>query len=75
MFGELLASVREAGAILRGEVKASRRFVVNADNVRAVRERSSLSIGIRRADRSKCKDSPEFGNRIVANQPDPRQRC
>lgn len=42
-FGELLASVREGGAILRGQRKPSRRFVVEASGVRAIRERTSLS--------------------------------
>jgi putative transcriptional regulator len=43
MFEELLESVREGGAILRGQKKPSRRFVINAAGVRAVRERTSLS--------------------------------
>jgi putative transcriptional regulator len=43
MFEELLESVREGGAILRGDKKASRRFVVEAASVRAIRERTSLS--------------------------------
>lgn len=43
VFEELLQSVREGGAILRGERKASRRFVVEASGVRAIRERTSLS--------------------------------
>lgn len=42
-FGELLASVREGGAILRGQHKPSRSFVVEASGVRAIRERTSLS--------------------------------
>ncbi len=42
-FGELLESVREGGAILRGTRKASRRFVVGAAGVRAIRERTRLS--------------------------------
>jgi len=42
-FGELLASVREGGAILRGQHKPSRSFVVEASAVRAIRERTSLS--------------------------------
>jgi len=42
-FGELLESVREGGAILRGERKPSRRFVVEASGVRAIRECTSLS--------------------------------
>ena len=43
MFEELLGSVREGGAILRGEKKPSRRFVIGASGVRAIRERTSLS--------------------------------
>ena len=43
MFDELLGSIREGGAILRGQKKPSRRFVVDAAGVRAVRERISLS--------------------------------
>ena len=43
MLAELLESVREGGAILRGETKPSRRFVVEAQGVRAIRERTSLS--------------------------------
>lgn len=43
MFDELLSSVREGGAILRGEKKASRRTVIDSSGVRAIRERTSLS--------------------------------
>ena len=43
LYGELLDSVREGGAILRGERKPSRRFVAGASGVRAVRERTGLS--------------------------------
>jgi putative transcriptional regulator len=43
MFEELLGSVREAGAILRGRQKASRRIVIRASGVRDIRERTSLS--------------------------------
>ena len=43
MFEELLRSVREAGAILRGRKKPSRRIVIGAAGVRAIRERTSLS--------------------------------
>ena len=42
-FGELLDIVREGGAILRGQRKPSRSFVVEASGVRAIRERTSLS--------------------------------
>ena len=43
MFDELLESVREGGAILRGQRKASRRFEVGSSGIRAIRERTSLS--------------------------------
>jgi len=42
MFEELLGSVHEAGAILRGEQKATRRIAV-ASGVRVIRQRTSLS--------------------------------
>ena len=43
MFDQLLQSVKEGGAILRGEGKAARRIVVGSPEVRAIRERTSLS--------------------------------
>ena len=43
MFEELLGSVREAGAILRGQQKASRRIVIRSSGVRVIRERTGLS--------------------------------
>ncbi|MCX6626398.1 MAG: NadS family protein [Candidatus Solibacter sp.] len=43
MFEELLGSVREAGAILRGQQKPSRRAVIRSSGVRVIRERTSLS--------------------------------
>ena len=43
MFEELLGSVREAGAILRGAQKPARRTAVRASGVRVIRERTSLS--------------------------------
>ena len=43
MFEQLLGSVREGGAILRGEKKASRRFAINSAGVRSIRERTELS--------------------------------
>lgn len=39
-FNELLSSIREGGAILRGEVPAARRTVVPRPAVRVIRERS-----------------------------------
>jgi len=43
MFEELLGSVREAGAILRGRQKPSRRIEMPASGVRVIRGRTSLS--------------------------------
>jgi putative transcriptional regulator len=43
MFEELLESVREGGAILRGQKKPSRRFEMGSSGIRAIRERTSLS--------------------------------
>lgn len=43
MFAELLASVREGGAILRGQKKPSRRTVIGSASVRAIRQGTSLS--------------------------------
>ena len=43
MFEDLLGSVREAGAILRGQRKPSRRIVIRSSGVRVIRERTSLS--------------------------------
>ena len=42
-FNELLASVREGGAILRGEKAPSRTFVVDGPNVRRLRAHYKLS--------------------------------
>ncbi|MBY0502964.1 MAG: helix-turn-helix domain-containing protein [Bryobacteraceae bacterium] len=43
LFDELIQSVREGGAILRGQKRASRRFVIEASGVRAIREKTALS--------------------------------
>lgn len=43
LFAELLASVRECGAILRGEQAPSRRFEVSAPDVKQIREQYDLS--------------------------------
>ncbi|MEZ4737260.1 MAG: NadS family protein [Caldilineaceae bacterium] len=43
LFAELLASVREGGAILRGEQAPSRRFEVSAPDVKQIREQYELS--------------------------------
>jgi putative transcriptional regulator len=42
-FEDLLGSIREGGATLRGKRKASRRFEISSLGVRAIRERTSLS--------------------------------
>ena len=43
MFEELIGSVREGGAILRGQQEPSRRISISASGVREIRERTSLS--------------------------------
>jgi putative transcriptional regulator len=43
LFDELLESVREGGAILRGEQVASREFLLEDPDVRGLRERYGLS--------------------------------
>jgi putative transcriptional regulator len=43
LFDDLLQSLKEAKAIAKGEAKASRRFVVEALDVKAVREQIGLS--------------------------------
>ncbi|MCS6910641.1 MAG: helix-turn-helix domain-containing protein [Anaerolineales bacterium] len=43
LFDELVASVREGGAVLRGETSASRTFVVDGPNIRRLRARYKLS--------------------------------
>ena len=43
LFAELLESVRQGGAILRGQLKASRLFRFEEPDVRAVREGYGLS--------------------------------
>ena len=43
MFNELLESVREGGAILRGETKPSRHFTIDAPNVQRIRKGYNLS--------------------------------
>jgi putative transcriptional regulator len=42
MFKELLSTIREGGAILRGQ-KAARRTAIGASGIRGIRERTSLS--------------------------------
>ncbi len=43
MFKELLESVRQAGAIMRGEMEPSRVFVVEAPDVKAIRAKFGVS--------------------------------
>jgi putative transcriptional regulator len=43
LFAELLDSVREGGAILRGEKEPARRFEIEAPDVKQIRERYDLS--------------------------------
>lgn len=43
LFAELLESVREGGAILRGEKEPSRMFVIESPDVKHIRERFELS--------------------------------
>ena len=43
LFDELVASVREGGAILRGEVAPSRRFEIEGPDVKRIRARYKLS--------------------------------
>jgi putative transcriptional regulator len=42
-FKELIASVKEAGAIARGEKKPARVFAYSAPNVKAIRKKMGLS--------------------------------
>ncbi len=43
MFDQLLQSVKEGGAILQSENKTARRFTEGSPEVKAVREKTSLS--------------------------------
>lgn len=43
LFYELMESVREGGAILRGEIAPSRSFTLDAPDIRQIREGFSLS--------------------------------
>ncbi len=58
MFEKLPGSVREAGAILRGEKKASHRTTIGSAGVRAIGERTDLSQRLRgwppAAERPRC---------------------
>lgn len=43
LFSELIASVREGGAIYRGEKPASRRFEIDAPDIKAIRKGFGLT--------------------------------
>lgn len=45
LFKELIASVREGGAILRGAAAPSRRFTIDETDIRRIRENYRLSQG------------------------------
>ena len=45
MFNELVASVREGGAILRGERTPSRQFIIDGTDVKRIRTNYNLSQG------------------------------
>ena len=45
MFEELVTSVREGGAILRGEVTPARKFIVAGPDVKRIRDNYKLSQG------------------------------
>jgi putative transcriptional regulator len=45
LFDQLVASLREGGAVLRGERTASRRFVIDAPDVKRIRARYNLPQG------------------------------
>jgi putative transcriptional regulator len=45
LFNELVASVREGGAILRGERTPSRQFIIDGPNVKRIRANYKLSQG------------------------------
>jgi putative transcriptional regulator len=82
-FNELLESVRQGGAILRGELKPGRVTHINVNRVRTIRERTKLSqsdfakfIGVSvktlqnwEQDRRKPSGPAETLLRIIAHKP------
>ncbi len=75
MFEELAGTVRETGAILRGERKPSRRTVIGPSGVRDIRERTSLSqSAFAQSDRCKREDTAKTGNRTAGAPPDQQPR-
>lgn len=75
LFNELRQSLEQAKAIAKGEMKASRRFVVPTPDVKAVRERTGLS----QSDfaRLMCVSikTLQTGSRTVATRPAPLLLC
>ena len=61
MFEELLKSVREGGAILRGQKKPSRRFEIGPSGILAIHERTSLSQSEFALDWRQRQDPTELG--------------
>jgi putative transcriptional regulator len=49
LFDELVESIKEAGQIYRGEIRPSREFVVDSQDVRAIRKKFLKSKPARRA--------------------------
>jgi putative transcriptional regulator len=43
LFNDLIGSVKEAGQIKRGKVKASRRFIYNTPDVKKIRKKIGLT--------------------------------
>ena len=43
LFADLIASIKQAGSIVRGEMPPSRRFVIEDQDVKAIRENLQLS--------------------------------
>jgi putative transcriptional regulator len=67
LFGELIASVREAGRVARGEAKASRVHQYSADQVRRLRERFKPSQIVRVRHRFKMSQA-EFADVLLVHK-------
>lgn len=64
LFEELLQSVKEAGAIMRGEMPPSRVFVYEVSSVRQVREKTGLSqADFAKKNQSQSQNLARLGNR------------
>ena len=61
LFDDLVASVREAGRIHRGEAKPSRSFVFKPEDVRHIREKLHKSQSEFADDRGERRHAPELG--------------